>query len=177
MSTSNGEVTSKVEAVMARIRARSPACSANSPTPAASRFRSGDGFLFPEEVYRSIHQARTIGGGIAIDHTLGWRTPIVGQVWMAIRQRIHQEIRIYIDALTAQQSNVNLHLIRIVTNVVETLDSLGLGAIKGQQIDQATALVDLRSEVRALRLEVEALKSRLGTIDGTIPVVASAERQ
>jgi hypothetical protein len=176
MSSNNGDVTSKVEAVMARIRARRSEASSSSPTPVANRFRSGEAFLFPEEVYRSIHQARTIGGGIAIDPTLGWRTPIIGQVWLIVRQRIHQEIRIYIDALTAQQSNVNVHLIRIATNVVETLDGLGLPALKRQQIDQASALADLQAEVRSLRREVEALSLRLGPVEGASTVAAPAER-
>jgi hypothetical protein len=176
MSTGNGEVTSKVEAVMARIRANNPTTSTTSSALPASRFRPGEATLFPEEVYRSLHQARTIGGGIAVDYALGWRTPIVGQVWLMVRRRIHQEIRIYIDALTTQQSNLNVHLIRVMTSVVESLDSLGLRALKRQQADQATALADLQAEVRTLRLEVEALRSHLGPVDRTLSMVTSAEQ-
>src|SRR5579884_2906040 len=122
MPTGDAEVTGKVEAVMARVRASISSTDVKSGPGAPSGLRTGDGHLFPDDLYRSLHQARTIGGGMSVDYALGWRTPIIGHLWMIVRQRIHQEIRIYVDALTTQQSNLNTHLVRALTHVVETLD-------------------------------------------------------
>ncbi|HLH72387.1 MAG TPA: hypothetical protein VKX96_03815 [Chloroflexota bacterium] len=164
MSTSKSEPASKVEAIMARIRATLPAGAAGSSKYGGSRTRPGEERLFPEDLYRSLHQARTIGGGISVDYRLGWRTPILGQIWMRIRQRIHQEIRIYIDALTTQQSNLNGYLIRVATHMVETLDELGLRTMKREQREQAELLAALQDEVRALRREVEQLRAERTTV-------------
>lgn len=161
MSTSGGEVTNKVEETMARVRATIPASASFSPPGVPARDRSNDGHLFPEDLYRSLHQARTIAGGIWVDYALGWRTPIVGQAWMMVRWRIHQEIRIYVDALTTQQNNVNSHLIRSLTQIVETLDGLGLNAIKRRQQEQEGTIANLRAEIQALRSQVEELQARL----------------
>lgn len=155
-----GAMTSRVEAAMARIRARlrgepstAPASLEPRPSEAAN--------LFPDDLYRSLHQARTIGGAFGVSYTLGWRTPIIGHAWMIVRRRIHQEIRIYIDALTAQQSSLNTHLIRVATRLVETLDALGIPAIVTRQEEQAAEIAALREEVRALRAEISALRSQL----------------
>lgn len=160
MSTRDGEVTSKVEATMARVRSAGSAAGRSTPgTPPG--FGADGAHSFPEDLYRSLHQARTIGGGIGVDYALGWRTPIVGQAWMLVRQRIHQEIRIYIDALTAQQSNLNTHLIRALTQVVTTLDGLGVSTLKRQQDEHTESLAALQAEVQTLRARVEELQARL----------------
>lgn len=161
MSASEGRLTSKVEETMARVRAAVPA-SARSPVPdPLDRPRSRESRLFPEDVYRSLHQARTIGGGLSVDYTLGWRTPIIGHAWLAVRRRIHQEIRIYLDALTAQQNNLNAHLVRALTHVVEALDGLGLPALTSRQEEQYQAIASLQAELQALRVQVQGLQARL----------------
>ena len=150
---------SRVEEAMARVRASLPAKANGSQSPkSGSRALPQERNLFPEDVYRSLHQARTIGGGIGVSYTLGWRTPIVGQIWMVVRRRIHAEIRIYIDALTQQQSNLNTHLVRVLTHAVETLDGLGLPSLKREQQEQAQLIEELTAEVRALRAQVEQLQ-------------------
>ena len=144
---------------MARIRASLPAGSGRlAGGRGETRLLPGETNLFAEDVYRSLHQARTIGGGIGVTYDVGWRTPIIGQIWMVVRRRIHQEIRIYIDVLIAQQSSLNLHFIRALTGVVESLDSFGLPAIRRQQQDQGATISALRTEVEELRSEVRSLK-------------------
>jgi len=161
---------SRVEEAMARVRASLPGKSNGRSIPdTAARGRPQATSLFPEDVYRSLHQARTLGGGISVHHTLGWRTPFVGPIWMVIRKRIHAEIRIYIDALTQQQSHLNNHVIRILTQAVETLDNLGLPALKRQQEEQAQLIEELRSEVRALREQCEMLETRFRSAETVIP--------
>ena len=153
---------------MARVRAN---VSLNGTTTSRGpvRLRPGELHLFPEDLYRSLHQARTIGGGIGVDYTLGWKTPIIGQIWMRIRYRIHQEIRIYIDALTTQQSNLNGYLIRVTTHLVESLDDLGLMALKRQQHDQSELIGALQEEVRVLREQVDRLQARLDGSTAQLP--------
>jgi hypothetical protein len=155
------EIPNKVEAAMARVRVRVPSAQ-GSVTPALDpRQRPGDAYLFPEDVYRNLHQARTLGGNLRVEYKLGWRTPLIGPIWMRVRQRIHQEIRIYIDSMTAYQNNLSTHLVRSIVQIVETLDSLGLRALRRQQLDQAAALDALRDEVRALTAQVADLEGRL----------------
>jgi hypothetical protein len=154
--------TSKVEAVMARIRATLPGTVDRSPAGAGvSRAQTGEKNVFGEDVYRSLHQARTIGGGINVAYEVGWRTPIIGQIWMLVRRRIHQEIRIYIDTLTAQQSSLNTHFIRALTGVVESVDAFSLPTIRRQQQADTESLAVLRDEVSALRSEVQSLRRLL----------------
>jgi hypothetical protein len=162
---------------MARVRAAVPSSvdrTVRSSPGTPARFRSGDAHLFPEELYRSVHQARTIGGGISVDYTLGWRTPIIGPVWMMVRRRIHQEIRIYIDALTTRQSNLNTHLVRAISVLVETLDALGLPALKRRQQEHAETLAALQEEVRALRSHVLDLQARLDALSSSSTLGTSA---
>jgi hypothetical protein len=171
MSTSNGdlsdtEVASKVEATMARVRAALPAAKGAPIAPLPGRQRAGEAYLFPEELYRNLHQARTVAGHLSVDYRLGWRTPIVGPVWMRVRQRIHQEIRIYIDALTTHQNNLNTYLIRSLGQVVETVDNLGLKVLKRQQAEQAEVIALLQAEVTALRGQLDALEARLASSEG-----------
>lgn len=171
MSADNGnlsdaEVASKVEATMARVRAMVPSARGASLASSTGRVRGGDAYLFPEELYRNLHQARTIAGSLSVDPKLGWRTPIVGPVWMRVRERIHQEIRIYIDAMATHQNNLNTYVIRSLGQVVDGVDSLGLKALKRQQTEQTEVIAALRAEVQTLRAQLETLEARLGAMNG-----------
>src|SRR5947209_1894130 len=115
MPQNDGPVTSKVEAVMARIRARRTTGPDDAEPPGETRVPAGEGSVFSKDVIRNLHQARTIGGSLGMTYELGWRTPIIGPAWMLVRQRIHQEIRIYIDSLQTQQSTLNTHFLRALT--------------------------------------------------------------
>lgn len=167
---------SRVEEAMAKVRASLPGRGNGKTLPAAStRGRPHDASLFPEDVYRSLHQARTLGGGISVHYNLGYRTPFVGPIWMVVRKRIHAEIRIYIDALTQQQSQLNTHVVRVLTHAVETLDGLGLPALKRQQLEQGQLVEELRAEVQALRARCDRLEARLAS-DETPPTLDKAAR-
>ncbi|MGH2458366.1 MAG: hypothetical protein ACRDIY_05810 [Chloroflexota bacterium] len=160
MSTGKGEVTGQVEATMARVHAAVPSRSDVSLPRGSARSRSNGERLFPEDLYRNLRQARMIGGGLSVDGALGWRTPIIGQAWLLVRRRIHQEIRIYIDALTTQQSNLNTHLLRALVHIVETLDRLGLDSLVRRQEEQESTIAALRAEVQELHGRVDDLQAR-----------------
>lgn len=149
---------------MARVRASLPS-GTGSPISSPGTRRPDEAQLFPEDVYRGLHQARTIGGGMSVDYRVGWRTPIIGHLWMIVRRRVHQEIRIYIDALTTQQSNLNTHVVRTLAHIVEALDGFGLPSLKRQQQAQGDALAALQEEVRALRAQVETLQERITALE------------
>lgn len=114
---------------------------------------------FDPEVYRSLHQARAIvQTGLQVDYQLGWRTPVIGHLWMAIRRRIHQEIRIYSDALMAKQSSFNAHLVRALTYLV--------GGLASSQLLARAAEVDTQAErIRDLQREVAELKERVAELE------------
>jgi hypothetical protein len=52
-----------------------------------------------------------------VDYEVGWQTPVIGQAWAAVRQTIHDEARLYVDALMARQAELDAAL-------VETIDQL-----------------------------------------------------
>jgi hypothetical protein len=172
MSTSNGDLTdrpsapSTVEAIMARVRARLPATAGRTSAPSASRGGANEAYLFPEDVYRNLHQARTIAGSLNVDYQVGWRTPVIGHAWMIVRRRIHQELRIYVDAMTTHQNALNAYLLRALTQVVETLDGIGLRALRQRQSEQEGKIESLEAEVRELRAHVEALQAHLAAPNG-----------
>ena len=171
MSTDDGElkdkrpVPSTVEEVMARVRAQVPSAQGAVASTATARARPGEAYLFPEDVYRNLHQARTIAGSLSVDYRVGLRTPIVGHAWMLVRQRIHQEIRIYVDAMTTHQNTLNTHVLRALTQVVETLDAVGIRALQRRQVEQGETIQALRTEVQELRAQVETLNDRLATLE------------
>lgn len=173
MSTTNGDLTgpelatSKVEAAMARVRAMVPSAKGAPVAPTSARPRGNDAYVFPEDLYRNLHQARTVAGGLSVDYKLGWRTPVIGPVWMRVRQRIHQEIRIYIDAMTTHQNGLNTYLLRALNQVVESIDSLGLKGMKRAQTEQADLLAALQAEVQTLRQRVGTLEEQIARSDAS----------
>lgn len=114
---------------------------------------------FDPELYRCLHQANVLtASGLQVDCELGWKTPIIGHAWMAVRRRIHQEVRIYVDALTAQQSSLNAHLVRALSRLVEGLTSMRLVSHLSKLEEQEEAVRALRDEVAELRERVRRLE-------------------
>lgn len=91
-----------------------------------------------------------------IDHRLGWKTPIVGHAWLIFRRRLHQEIRIYVDLLTRQQTSFNVGVARILAVLVERS--------RGPADRRIAAL---EAEVASLRREVAELRASLGGAAGS----------
>lgn len=128
--------------------------------------RAGPARTFGEEVYRGLHQAKVISGGLQVDYKVGYRTPILGQMWAVVRRRIHQEIRIYIDALARQQTSFNGHVIRALSRVVEGIDRRAADEQAARQAQQA-AIEELRGEVALLSERVRELEAARARSEGT----------
>ena len=76
-----------------------------------------------------LARAREIAARPGVVYTIGYQTPILGQAWATVRQTIHDEARLYVDALMARQAE---------------LDEALLGAIEA-----------LRAEVARLRARLD----------------------
>ena len=46
-----------------------------------------------------------------VEYEIGWRTPVLGPAWAALRETIHGEARLYVDALMARQAEVDAALL------------------------------------------------------------------
>lgn len=137
---------------MARVRARARGPSSDAPRP--GRWPEGAAGRDPA-LDRDVQQARLLSDAPRVDVSLGWKTPVVGHAWLAIRRWVHQEIRIYIDALLQQQSAFNVSVARALGRIAERLDASASRA----------ELEALRAEVEALRREVASLRGAPGEPD------------
>ena len=99
-------------------------------------------------LYRDLHQASLLSDSPRADYQPGWKTPIVGHAWLVVRRWLHQEIRIYVDALQEQQSAFNTTVARALTRVVERQE----GSASREE------LAELRAEVEALRRQLAELR-------------------
>ncbi len=117
---------------MARVRSRSGGADGLWPDDAPGR-RGLD-----SELRRSLQQARALAGSLRVDYQLGWRTPVIGHAWLVVRRRIHQEIRIYIDALTRQQTAFNSTVVQALGRLVEHSRGLASSAEVAELRSQST---------------------------------------
>jgi hypothetical protein len=69
-----------------------------------------------------LARAREIAARPGVTYAIGYRTPILGQAWATVRQTIHDEARLYVDALMARQAE---------------LDEAMLAAIEALRVDVA----------------------------------------
>lgn len=156
-----------VEAIMVRIRAE---LGADDDGSATYERHGGKARTFEKEVYRDLKQAMVLGEASYGDYRIGYRTPIVGQVWAAVRERIHREIRIYADAIVARQRGYNIHLARLLNRMVESLDDL--------KIKDAIAVVEAQQEeIERLRKQVATLQQRLDALEGAARGHVAVERE
>ena len=135
--------------MMEAVRARAWGASASAPVPSESAFSRSGGR--DSELHRELGHLRALGGVTRVEDSLGWKTPVIGHFWLVVRRWLHQEIRIYQDALARQQVAFNASAARALFAIAERLDA---GATRQE-------LGELRAEVDALRDEVGALRDRL----------------
>lgn len=59
-------------------------------------------------------RAKEIQARPGVDYDVDWRTPVLGQAWAAVRRTIHEEARLYVDALMARQAELDAALIETI---------------------------------------------------------------
>ena len=64
-----------------------------------------------------LERARQIAASPGVEYGIGWRTPILGQAWAKVRETIHGEARLYVDALMARQAELDDALLAAVDSL------------------------------------------------------------
>lgn len=166
-----GEV--EVEKIMAEVRRRAKGRSEYSDPESAhvSGFEapqpSGSPNDLDPDLYSSLHQANVLCGRNEPDYEVGWRTPIVGHIWAAVRRLIHQEIRIYIDAQSSRIYSFNSHITRVLNKLIGELAALRLKTTLAELQSQGQELEMLRSELKDLKERMRRLEqARTGQGEG-----------
>jgi len=96
--------------------------------------------------------------GLQGQYETGWHTPIIGPIWMTMRRRLHQEIRICIDVLLSQQSSFNSYLVRAFDKLMEGLADMRPAGALADADPQAASLDALRQEIADLKKRVQDLE-------------------
>jgi hypothetical protein len=108
-----------LEAELTRRQAARPPVEAPPPLPAP--FLGAD----PDPLAR----ARDLLERPGVEYEIGWRTPLLGPAWAALRETIHGEARLYVDALMARQAEIDAAFLaelgRLRTEVAALRRALG----------------------------------------------------
>lgn len=83
------------------------------------------------------------------------RTPVIGKAWAALRRRIHEEVRSYLEPLLWQQNDIHAAMVRSL-NVLTT--GLYGGSLQRSLQALHQEVVGLRQEMQALREQAQARK-------------------
>jgi hypothetical protein len=151
-----------VERIMAGLRARIRARGgADDPDDVSVDTDDAAGGVLDPRVSSNLHQATLLTRPAQVEYPLGWRTPLIGPVWTAVRRLIHQEIRIYLDVMTRQQAAYNTHVLKALAGMVRAFGVVAPRSEVNALRAETTEVAHLRAEVAALRGEVEELRRQL----------------
>src|SRR5205814_6687136 len=59
-----------------------------------------------------------------VEYEIGWRTPVLGPAWAALRETIHGQARLYVDALMARQAELDAALLAAIAQLRAEVASL-----------------------------------------------------
>lgn len=141
-----------VEEVMRQIRAhiarrQGQTLDAMSPPPRNSRLRN--------ELYDELYQANaTFDKTYVSPYLTSSHLPLVGELWQRVRRAAHNLVIFYVNRLAAAQVAFNHHVVRVLNELVRTLD----------EDDTAARLARLEQEVAELRARLD--DGRRTTDDG-----------
>jgi hypothetical protein len=71
-----------------------------------------------------LGRARDLLGRPGVEYEIGWRTPVLGQAWAALRETIHGEARLYVDALMARQAEIDAAFLAELARLRDEVASL-----------------------------------------------------
>jgi glycosyltransferase involved in cell wall biosynthesis len=105
----------------------------------------------PEELEKNLKLLNEHWNKVYEPLSVQSRTPFLGKVWANLRQRIHEEVRSYLDPMIWRQGDLNAAM-------VNSLNMLTRGFYGGSL---AGSLQSLYQEIRELRRQVEELQYAL----------------
>jgi hypothetical protein len=71
-----------------------------------------------------LTRARALLGRPGVEYEIGWRTPLLGPAWAAVRETIHGQARLYVDALMARQAELDAALLDAISQLRAEVDEL-----------------------------------------------------
>lgn len=106
----------------------------------------------PGDLDEKLKEVNARSGQIYEPFDVSSRTPVLGDLWAALRRRIHEEVRSYLDPMVWRQSEFN-------TLVSQILNIVAKGLYGGSL---ARSLQTLHREVQLLRQQVADLQDQVG---------------
>lgn len=111
-----------VEEIMQQIRARILAEQTHLPRHGETLVDI-DGKRFSAEFYEHLYRANLAHNEVGVDLLVTPVTlPLVGPLLEALRRKIHELVLFYVNQVTAQQREVNAHLLQALSLLAKELD-------------------------------------------------------
>ena len=111
-----------IEDIMQEIRAAILAQQGNLPRHGQSLVDVG-GKRFSPEFYEHLYQANLAHNQVGVDlHVTRVPIPLVGPLLERIRRKLHDLVLFYVNQVTAQQREVNAHLLQALSLLAKELD-------------------------------------------------------
>ena len=79
----------------------------------------------------ALARARQLVDRPGVAYQIGWRTPLLGQAWAKVRETIHAEARLYVDALMARQAELDAALLASIEELRAEVAELRRRAERG----------------------------------------------
>lgn len=112
-----------VEEIMQQIRARSLAEQANLPQYSETLVDI-DGKRFSPEFYEHLYRANLAHNEVGVDlHVTPVSIPLLGPLVESLRRKVHELVLFYVNQITAQQREVNAHLLQALSLLATELDA------------------------------------------------------
>lgn len=111
-----------VEAIMQQIRAHILAQQSGLP-PYSQSLVDVSGKRFSPEFYEHLYQANLAHNQVGVDmHVTRVSVPLLGPLLEAVRRKLHELVLFYVNQVTAQQREVNAHLLQALSLLARELD-------------------------------------------------------
>lgn len=123
----NQEQQINIEEIMQEIRARILAQQAQLPSYGETLVNVS-GERFSPAFYEHLYQANLAHNEVGVQmQVTPVRLPLVGPLLEALRRKVHELVLFYVNQVTAQQREVNTHLLRALSLLSEELDEAAAG--------------------------------------------------
>jgi len=82
-----------------------------------------------------LARARELLERPGVEYEIGWRTPVLGPAWAALRETIHGQARLYVDALMARQAELDAALLAAIAQLRAEVADLRRALGRGEEGD------------------------------------------